>query len=81
MLLFGATGIVGQEVIKCLTKRNVKVSSLLLVASEKSKGKIIETPFGKIKVEIISEEVFKNSDIAFFVAGSEVSIQWAKKSR
>ncbi|MFH1838186.1 MAG: aspartate-semialdehyde dehydrogenase [Candidatus Kuenenbacteria bacterium] len=79
-VIIGATGIVGQEVIKCLEKRKVLIASLRLVASAKSEGKIIKTIFGKIKVEKISEEVFKNSDIAFFVAGSEISLAWAKKA-
>lgn len=79
-VIVGATGIVGQEIIKCLEKRKVKITALRFVASEKSVGKIIETTFGKIKVEAISEKVFKNSDIAFFVAGSEISTNWAKKA-
>jgi len=78
--IIGATGIVGQEIIKCLEKIQASVTALRLVASVKSEGKIIETIFGKIKVEIINEEVFKNSDIVFFAAGSEISITWVKKA-
>lgn len=80
VVIVGATGIVGQEMIGCLKKGRIKISKLRLVASERSVGKIITTPFGKIKIEPVSEEIFANSDIALFAAGSETSLTWAKKA-
>lgn len=80
LAIIGATGIVGQEIIKCLEKRKVKVDSLQLAASSRSAGKIIKTAFGDIAVEEINEEIFKNSDIALFAAGSEISSFWAPKA-
>ena len=78
--IIGATGIVGREMINCLEKKHLKVSALRLAASPRSAGKIIKTHFGKIKVEKISKELFQNSDIALFAAGSEISLEWAKKA-
>lgn len=78
--IIGATGIVGQEMISCLEKRRVNVTQLRLAASSRSAGKIIETAFGKIKVEAISEDIFRNSDISLFAAGSQISLEWAKKA-
>jgi aspartate-semialdehyde dehydrogenase len=58
----------------------VPVEKLRLAASSRSAGKIIDTPFGKITVEEISEKIFEESDIALFVASSEISLEWAPKA-
>lgn len=78
--IVGATGIVGQEMIRCLEKNNIKVDKLRLAASSRSRGKIVKTAFGKIKIEEIGPEIFENSDIALFAAGSDISLKWAKKA-
>jgi len=78
--IIGATGIVGQEMISCLEKRHVSISQLRLAASSRSVGKTVTTAFGKIAIEAISENLFRNSDIALFAAGSETSLKWAKKA-
>jgi aspartate-semialdehyde dehydrogenase len=79
-VIIGATGIVGQEMIRCLEKNKVKVDKLKLAASSLSRGKKIKTAFGNIAVEEISEKIFKETDIAFFAAGSDISLLWAKKA-
>lgn len=76
VVIVGATGAVGVEMINCLEKLKFPVDQLRLVASEKSVGKEMETPFGKIKIEAASEEVFKDSDIALFSAGGDISKEW-----
>ena len=42
LALVGATGLVGQEMLKILDQRNFEFDELLLVASERSVGKILE---------------------------------------
>ncbi len=79
--VIGATGAVGREIIDCLKKLEFPVNSLRLVASERSAGTSLETPFGDITIEPVSEKVFKESDIAIFSAGGEVSKQLAPISR
>jgi aspartate-semialdehyde dehydrogenase len=76
IVIVGATGAVGREMILCLKKCHFPVKNLRLVASEKSAGQKLETPFGKIKIETISEKVFAESDIALFSAGSGISKEW-----
>lgn len=73
IVIVGATGAVGREVIHCLDKLDFPVGNLRLVASERSEGKVMKTPFGDTKVETAEKEVFEESDIAIFSAGSDVS--------
>ena len=79
IVIIGATGAVGREMLICLEKLNFPIKKLRLVASEKSAGKSLSTPFGKIKIETISEKVFAESDIALFSAGSGISKEWRKR--
>jgi len=79
IVIIGATGAVGQEMVNCLEALEFPVDRLRLVASARSAGKIIETPFGEIEVEEISEEVFKESDIALFSAGGDISKEWRER--
>ncbi len=67
--ILGATGMVGKELIKVLFDRKFPIKSLKLYASERSVGKKIETPLGKIAVENADTADYSQSDIAFFAIG------------
>ncbi len=69
----GATGAVGVEMLKTLEKRNFPVANLKLLASARSVGKEFVFKGEKIKVEEMTENSFKNVDIALFSAGSDIS--------
>ena len=73
----GATGAVGNEMIKTLGQRNFPVETLRLFASERSEGKTLEFNDKKISVEAIKDTSFKGIDIALFSAGAERSRIWA----
>jgi len=73
----GATGAVGNEMIKTLGQRNFPVETLRLFASERSEGKTLEFNDKKISVEAIKDTSFKGIDIALFSAGAERSKIWA----
>ncbi len=73
----GATGAVGNEMIKTLDTRKFPVEKLRLFASERSEGKVLEFMDTEIKVEAINEDSFKGIDIALFSAGAERSRIWA----
>ncbi len=79
VVIIGATGAVGKEMLRCLEELEFPVSKLRLVASERSAGKILPTPFGDVELETISEDVFKESDIALFSAGSDISKEWRER--
>ena len=73
----GATGAVGNEMIKTLETRKFPIEKLRLFASERSEGKVLEFMDTEIKVEAINENSFKGIDIALFSAGAERSRIWA----
>lgn len=77
--LVGATGMVGNVMLEVLVERNLPITELLLVASERSVGK--EIPFkGKtLKVIGLETAVAAKPAIALFSAGGDTSLEWAPK--
>ena len=69
----GATGVVGTSFIKVLEEYNFPINELHLLASARSKGKIIHCFNKDYVVEELNEDSFENIDIALFSAGGEVS--------
>ncbi len=67
--IFGATGMVGQELLKVLFGRNFPIEKLRLYASSRSEGKHLETPMGTITVENADKADFSELDMAFFAIG------------
>lgn len=75
----GATGMVGEVMLKVLEERNFPFTELFLVASEKSVGKIISIKNKDYKVIGLEEAVSTKPDIALFSAGGDTSLEWAPK--
>lgn len=73
----GATGVVGQEMIKMLESRTFPVESLRLLASERSEGKKLKFKDQDITVEKLCAESAKNLDIAIYSAGAARSKEFA----
>jgi len=69
----GATGLVGREFIKVLEQRNFPMSSIRLLASDRSIGKRLSVSDKEIEVKETVPESFKGIDIALFSAGAEIS--------
>jgi len=77
--IVGATGLVGHEIIKVIEEHNIKVDTLLPVASSKSIGKKILFHNKELIVISIMEAIKQKPDIAIFSAGSTISKQYAKQ--
>lgn len=77
--IIGATGMVGEVMLKVIEERNFPFTELYLVASEKSIGKIISFKNKDYKVIGLEEAVSIKPDIALFSAGGETSLLWAPK--
>ena len=77
LAIIGATGLVGEEMLKVLDQRKIQFNNLTLVSSKKSVGKSIN--FQEKSYQLISiEDAFENElDVAIFSAGKEVSLNWA----
>lgn len=73
----GATGAVGNEMIKTLEDRDFPAEKLRLFASERSEGKSLGFKEKNILVESLNQNSFKGIDIALFSAGAERSKIWA----
>lgn len=70
----GATGNVGQEILKILDEREFPYGEVVALASQSSKGK--EVSFGDektLKIQALDEYDFTGTDIALFSPGSAVS--------
>lgn len=73
----GATGLVGQIMLKVLKERNFLISELFLVASERSIGKEIEFKGKKYTVIGLKQAIELAPDVAIFSAGAGTSLKWA----
>ncbi|WP_250433525.1 aspartate-semialdehyde dehydrogenase [Hanstruepera flava] len=75
----GATGMVGEVMLKVLEERDFPVSELILVASEKSVGKKIPFKGTELTVVGLDTAVGLKPQIALFSAGGSTSLEWAPK--
>jgi aspartate-semialdehyde dehydrogenase len=69
----GATGAVGEQIIRLLSERNFPINTLKLLSSERSAGKTIRFKDRDIVLEAAKPHSFENIDIALFSAGGDVS--------
>ncbi|MDP8263313.1 MAG: aspartate-semialdehyde dehydrogenase [Candidatus Ancaeobacter aquaticus] len=69
----GATGAVGNEMLKILEERNFPFTELRLLASVRSKGKKLSCCGKEYTVEELTPDSFKDIDIALFSAGGSIS--------
>lgn len=69
----GATGAVGQQMIKTLENRNFPISKLTLLSSARSAGKKAVYNGQEFTIEEAKPESFEGVDIALFSAGGSVS--------
>ena len=77
--IVGASGAVGQELLKVLDQQNFPITSLRLFGSARSAGKEYEFRGKKIKVELLSKDSdFSGVDIAFTSAGASTSKEFAE---
>lgn len=75
--IVGATGAVGEEVLKVLEQRNFPLEKLVLLASKRSAGKDVIFRGKKIAVEELKEDSFNGVNMAIFSAGGSVSLKFA----
>jgi len=75
----GATGMVGEVMLKVLAERNFPITELLLVASERSVGKKITFKNKEYTVIGLADAVAAKPQIAIFSAGGDTSLEWAPK--
>jgi len=80
LAIIGATGNVGRKTIEILEKSKIKISTLFLVASEKSEGKKIKFKGKEIQIESLKTYDFSKAQITFFAAGGKIAEEWVPKA-
>ncbi|MFD2915269.1 aspartate-semialdehyde dehydrogenase [Psychroserpens luteus] len=75
----GATGLVGEVMLKVLAERNFPISELIPVASERSIGKLISFKDKDYEVVGMQTAIDMKPNVALFSAGGDTSLEWAPK--
>ncbi len=74
----GASGLVGNTILRVLSEYNFPIRELSLFASERSAGSQAEFSGTKYTIEALDETAFdRGVDIALFAAGGKISEQYA----
>ena len=73
----GATGAVGRTMKAILSEREYPVGSIRLLASERSAGSVVETPWGPVTIEDLALADPAGIDVALFSAGGGRSGEYA----
>ena len=75
----GATGAVGRTMLGILEARDFAVDELRLMASSRSAGRTVETPWGEVTIEDLDGADPSGIDIALFSAGGDRSRTFAPR--
>ncbi|HSN92337.1 MAG TPA: aspartate-semialdehyde dehydrogenase [Anaeromyxobacteraceae bacterium] len=81
VVVLGATGLVGREILRAIEDLELPVASIRLLATERSAGGTLEFRGEEVGIEAAKEGAFRGRDIAFFAAGPEASRAWAERAR
>src|SRR5262245_32703025 len=76
----GATGNVGQEMLKTLDEREFPVSDVIALASSRSVGKEVSFGDKNLKVRDLATFDFKGVDIVLSSPGAKISAEFAPKA-
>ena len=77
VVVVGATGAVGIEMLKVLERRRFPVGQLTLLASARSVGKKLPFAGKEVTVTELTKDSFHGIDIALFSAGGSISREFA----
>ncbi|MEK3886922.1 aspartate-semialdehyde dehydrogenase [Bacillus sp. FSL K6-3431] len=80
LAIMGATGAVGQQILKTLENRDFPIKKLTLLSSARSAGTVIKFKDEKITVQEAVPEAFEGVDIALFSAGGSISEKFAPEA-
>lgn len=79
--VLGATGAVGQEMIRILQERNFPVGTLLPLSSARSAGKTVRFRNEDVTVREATEEAFRGVDIVLGAAEADIARKFAPAIR
>lgn len=73
LAVVGATGAVGQEMLKILEERNFPLRDLILIADPREAGQVIKYKGDDFTIKTASPEIFAQADAALFAIESNIS--------
>src|SRR6202789_2337829 len=79
VVVVGATGNVGREMLSMLVERQFPISEVVALASTRSNGTEVSFGDGVLKVKALDYYDFKGTDICLMSAGGSVSKEWSPK--
>ena len=79
LAIIGATGLVGNVMLEVLSERGLSYDELILVASERSVGKVVSFVDKQYTIYSLEQALEQKPDLALFSAGGETSLVWAPK--
>ncbi len=68
----------GKEILSVLFDRNVAVTGVHLFASERSAGKLLDTPFGSLEVQLFTVVAARKMDYVFLAVSSSFALEHAE---
>lgn len=73
LAIVGATGVVGQEMLKILEERDFPAGELLCLADPSEAGSKLKFKGQTLTVGVADAQAFKQSDLALFAVGTDIS--------
>lgn len=77
LVVVGATGAVGTEIMRILEDRPFEIDELIPVASARSAGRKLQFRGREVIVRELTSEVFDGGDVALFDVPDDISLEWA----
>ena len=76
VVVVGATGAVGTQILSLLEDRAFPVDELVPLASARSTGRKLDFDGGRVEVRALGAEAFEGADVALFDVPDDVARQW-----
>ena len=75
--VIGATGLVGQEMLRILEQRSFPVGTLRVYASPRSEGRALPFRDGEVTCEVLRDGCFDGLDIVIVDVDDPLALEWA----
>ncbi len=75
--IIGATGLVGEEMLRLLAERNFPVDELRVYASARSEGRALPFAGGEVICEVLRDGCFDGLDLVIVDVDDPIAIEWA----
>jgi len=76
----GATGLVGQEMLRVLEQRSFPVDELRVYASPRSEGRVLDFGGGRVTCEVLRDGCFDGLDLVVIDVDDPLALEWAPRA-